>query len=281
MDPILLPRLLDGIHIIEQSEELISKQKLQQELNCSPRRLAEFLRVLTSSSLVSMNDDYVTATNQFKKFVAAWNEADVLVMNDILSQQKDYKNFLLCMQAEKSISLPTSVEEETRLGSRLHHEYNITFPAFDTFRRWGFLLATVYTVHLTGSEVIWAGAKPHLPEFEVVVKESWQQCRSNIDYVARLGDVAEITCKSLEISLQYFETMFTQMLLDCGDNLFVSGSALRPKARNTEIQLLRPRNEAVREVAALDTLPQWIYKRFLEDGIVVRGKYLRLIRWRN
>jgi hypothetical protein len=238
--------------------------------------------VLRGARLVQVERESIRPTSDFDRFLTAWDVADTETLNAILTRYEPYGRFLECVKTEERIPIPSGNQNSARseLGAWLHDNYDLTFVAFDTFRRWGHILAVIYVAHLDEPAVYWGSESPNLDAFASAVKESWRKFRA-MDGFARIGPVAEETCKALRISFKRFEALFQEVLVRHGKETYVSGSALRPIERKWEIQLLLPRQEALTRAALSGEPPQWIQRRFLEDGVLVGSHYVRLLKWGN
>lgn len=277
-DPVTLPHLLDAIDFLERSGAPLNRFNLQNRLRCTPKRLAEYLRVLEGAQLIQVTRDNIELTYAHKQFIEAWNVADTSKMSKILTNYQPYKRLLNCIGTEKVILVPQTKESKSDLSSWLKSNYQLNFVAFDTLWRWAHILNQVYFAHLNKLAVYWGGQEPPIEAFKIQVKESWRRHRAP-DGFARISLIAEETCTSLLISLRQFESLFRQLMISHGNDIYISSSALRHKQKKWELQFLLQRQEALDRAAMSSNHPLWVQRRFLEDGILIGKHYFRLLKW--
>lgn len=279
-DPVTLPHLLDAIDFLERSSAPLNRFNLQNYLKCTPKRLAEYLRVLDGAQLIHLTENNIELTCTHKQFIDAWNVADTSKMSKILANYQPYKRLLNCIATEKIILVPQTKESKSNLRDWLKPNYQLNFVAFDTLWKWAHALDRVYFAHLNNLAVYWGGCEPTIEAFGTQVKESWRRHHAS-DGFARISLIAEDTCTSLLISLRQFELLFRQLIIAHGREIYISSSALRHKQKKWELQFLLPRKEVMDRAAMTSNPPLWVQRRFLEDGILVGKHYFRLLKWGN
>lgn len=305
MDPITINKLLsvaDAIetHRVESQLSLNAFHRIiesQGNIKHLTRRVRDILRVFeTSNWLVQseQNRDMLCLTEDFHNFIRAWNSGDYLLpMNQGLKNYPPYARFLHCLESEKKIEFPQRQDKEGRmsLGHRLKQRYNITFVAFDTFWTWAVSVGHAYRspfeeILYWGGE--WDEKRPSLERFKTVCRESYCQTEKTSCY-ANLGILAHIVCKELSISFQAFEMKMNEFVKTYPREIRLAPATIRREVSgNLQITSARPRKEILKErlSAKLQGIksskpqkPQWLEHRYLEDGMRVNGKLVKLIRW--
>jgi hypothetical protein len=255
---------------------------LLESLKCTSKRLSEILRVLRGAELVELKDEEIIKTSDCDIFVKFWDDGNINGMNEILSRYKPYELFLKFVMNERRIEIPVRNldEERGKLTARLSETagFKLTYVAFQTFRYWAMILGQVYISCFEKPAVYWGGEKTSFNDFKMAVKNAWEQAQG-VDGYSHLAIVAEKTCTTLNISFTRFEQLFFEMLKNCLDEVYVSGSALRPIKRRGQVLMLRPRREVIILSPTVYGDKPWITKRYVEDGVLVEGRYMRFIRW--
>ena len=257
------------------------------------RRVRDILRIFEVSGWLArsaQNQDILCLTEDFHKFIHAWNSGDYLLpMNQGLTNYPPYAYFLDCLKKEKTIEIPQRQNKESRsdLGRALKEKYGITFVAFDTFRTWAVSVGHAYRSPF--EEILYWGGnwdveRPSLECFKTVCRESYCQTEKTSGY-ANLGRLAHLVCKELSISFQAFE-MKMNLLVETfpGEIKLAPATIRREVSGHLQLTSIRPRKEILRErlSAKLRSKPlqsQWLEHRYLEDGMRVNGKLVKLIRW--
>ena len=230
-------------------------------------------------------------TEDFHKFIRAWNFGDhLLPMNQGLKNYPPYARFLRCLERERGIKIPQRQDKEARrnLGCDLKQKYDITFVAFDTFRAWAVSVGHAYrspfeeTLYWGGE---WDEERPSLECFKTACRESYCQTEKTSCY-ANLGILAHIVCKELSISFQAFEMKMNEFVKTCPGEIKLAPATIRREVSGPrQITTIRPRKEILKERLSTELLqgkassPKWLEHRYLEDGMRVNGKLVKLIRW--
>ena len=220
-------------------------------------------------------------------------------MHQGLKNYPPYASFLKCLKEKGQIQIPGRHDKEgkRKLGINLKEEYKITFVAFDTFLSWAESVGHVYRsafeqILYWGGE--WDITRPSLQYFRSVCGKSYDQIDKTSGY-ANLGYLAHPVCKELRISFPAFEMKMNQFIETFPGEITLAPATIRSNiAKNHEIISIRPRKEILRERLSEKLLEdnylrkeqdskgrksQWLEYRFLEDGIRVNGKLVKLIRW--
>ena len=302
MDPITMNKLLSVADAIEthrdESQLLLDTfHKIVDshgQIKHLARRVRDILRVFEASHWITQsaqNRDILCLTENYHKFIHAWNSGDhLLPMNQGLTNYPPYARFLDCLKSEKRIEIPQRQNKESRrdLGRNLKKKYNITFVAFDTFRIWA---ASVGHAYRSPFEQIlywggdWDAERPSLECFKTACIESYCQTNKTSGY-ANLGHLAHLVCKKLSISFQAFEMKMNQFVEAFPGEIKLAPATIRREVSgHLQIISIRPRKEILRErfSAKLQCIKppqsQWLEHRYLEDGMRVNGKLVKLIRW--
>ena len=302
MDPITLNKLLsvaDAIetHRMESQLSLTTFQKIidsQGEIKHLARRVRDILRFFEESCWIirsTQNRDMLYLTEKYHTFIRAWNSVDYLLpINQGLTNYPPYARFLNCLEHKKSIQVPQRHDKDARrkLGNELKQKYGITFVAFDTFCTWAVSVGHAYRSPF--EEILywggnWDSEQPPLAYFKTVCKESYCQTNKTSGY-ANLGLLAHLVCKKLNISFQAFEMKMNRFVETFPGKIKLAPATIRREVFGRfQIISVRPRKEILRErlSATLQGIKppqsQWLEYRYLEDGMRVNGKLVKLIRW--
>ena len=304
MDPITVNKLLSVADAIEmhRDESQLSLDTFHKivdshgQIKHLARRVRDILRVFEASHWITrsaQNRDTLYLTENYHKFIHAWNSGDhLLPMNQGLTNYPPYARFLDCLKRKKSIKIPQRQNKESRrgLGRDLKKKYNITFVAFDTFRIWAVSVGHAYRspfeqIIYWGGD--WDAERPSLECFKTACRESYCQTDKTSGY-ANLGRLAHLVCKKLSISFQAFEMKINQFVEAFPGEIKLAPATIRREVSgHLQITSIRPRKEILRErfSAKLQgqgiklSQSQWLEHRYLEDGMRVNGKLVKLIRW--
>ena len=302
MDPITINKLLSVADAIEtyRIESELSLDTFYKIINSQgqikhlERRVRDILRIFEASRWVIRNDynrDILYLTENYHKFIHAWNSGDYLLpMNQGLTNYPPYARFLNCLKHEKSIKIPQRQNKESRknLGQDLKEKYDITFVAFDTFRTWAVSVGHAYRSPF--EEILywggdWDAEHPSLENFKVVCRENYSQAKKASGY-ANLGHLAHLVCKELNISFQTFEMKMNQFIETFPGEIKLAPATIRREVSgHFQIISIRPRKEILRErfsakLQGIETpQSQWLEHRYLEDGMRVNRKLVKLIQW--
>ena len=303
MDPITISKLLSVADAIEEkrvknelSMDAFGKiVKSQGKVKDLDRRVQDILRVFEASHWVVRNpqDQHALClTEDYNKFIHAWDSGDYLLpMNEGLANYPPYARFLNCLKHEQKIEIPKRQDKEARrnLGSDLKEKYGITFVAFDTFQTWAVSVGHAYrspfkAILYWGGE--WNAEHPSLENFKAVCQAYYSRAEKTSGY-ANLGRLAHQVCRKLRISFQAFEMKMKRFIEMFPGQITLAPATIRREiSRHRQIISIRPRKEIFREKLSAQLLPvpkrprlQWIERRYLEDGVRINGKLVKLIRW--
>ena len=181
-------------------------------------------------------------------------------------------------------------ESRSDLGRDLKQKYDITFVAFDTFRTWAVSLGHAYrspfdeVLYWSGN---WNAERPSLDYFKAICKKSYEKTDKTSGY-ANLGRLAHLVCQELSISFQVFEMRMNQFVETFPGEIKLAPATIRCEvAGHFPLTSIRPRKEVLREwlserlSSGESPKAQWLEHRYLEDGMRVNNKLVKLIRWRN
>ena len=304
MDPITVNKLLSVADAIEtyRVDSQLSRDVFQTivvaqgQIKRPARRAQDILRVFEKSGWMARNPqnrDALYLTENFHEFIRAWNSGNYLLpMNQALANYPPYARFLDCLKQEKSIKIPQRQNKVSRsdLGRELKEKYGITFVAFDTFRTWAVSLGHAYrspfdeVLYWSGE---WNANRPSLENFKAVCNESYNRTDKTSGY-ANLGRVAHLVCQDLGISFQAFEMKMNQFVETFPGEIKLAPATIRREVPgHFQLSSIRPRSEILRErlSAELSGIKsphvRWLEHRYLEDGMRVNGKLVKLIRWKD
>lgn len=302
MEPITVNKLLSVADAIETNrvDNQLSLDKFHMiiesrgQLKHPARRARDILRVFQQSRWMAQspqNRDTLYLTEDFHEFIHAWDSGDYLLpMNQALTNYPPYAHFLKCLMQEKSIKIPQRQNKESRsdLGRELKEKYGITFVAFDTFRTWAVSLGHAYRspfeeiLHWSGN---WNAERPSLDCFKTACRQSYEHTDKTSGY-ANLGRLAHLVCQELSISFQAFEMRMNQFVETFPGEIKLAPATIRREVSgHFQLTSIRPRKEILRERLSAElrgikpSKSQWLEHRYLEDGMRVNGKLVKLIRW--
>ena len=302
MDPITINKLLSVADAIETRRfenhlsldtfyKIVESQGKVKRLD---RRVQDILRVFKDSHWVvpSPRDQHILClTENYDKFIHAWNSGNhLLPMNEGLTNYPPYARFLKCLKHEQEIRIPRRGDKKSRrkLGGNLKEKYNITFVAFDTFQAWAVSVGHAYrspfeTILYWGGE--WDAEQPALEYFKIVCRKHYSRVEKTSGY-ANLGRLAHHVCQELYISFQAFEMKMKHFIEKFPGEITLAPATIRREiSGRSQITSVRPRKEILSERRSAELLgnkppqPKWIEYRYLEDGVRVNGKLVKLIRW--
>ncbi len=306
MDPITMNKLLsvaDGIETHRETArdknqlsldafyKVVESQGTVKRLN---RRVQDILRIFEASQWIARADqdrNMLCLTEKYDNFIHAWNSGDYLLpMNEGLANYPPYARFLKCLKQEQTIEIPRREDKEDRreLGSNLKEKYDLTFVAFDTFQTWAVSVGHAYrspfeAILCWGGE--WDVERPSLESFKASCWESYN-CEDKTSGYANLGHLAHRVCQELCISFQAFEMKMKHFIQKFPGEITLAPATIRREiSSRSQITSVRPRKDILKARRSAELLgnkpPQskWIEYRYLEDGVRVNGKLVKLIRW--
>ena len=302
MDPITINKLLsiaDAIDTRRVENELpvdafykiIESQGKVKHLE---RRGQDILRVFEDSHWIAhsaQDRNILCLTRSYNKFIHAWNSGNhLLPMNQGLTNYPPYADFLKCLKNEQEIEIPERHDKESRrnLGRALKERYGITFVAFDTFQTWAVSVGHAYrspfeAILYWGGE--WDADHPSLEHFKTVCQTYYSRAEKTSGY-ANLGRLAHHVCQELRISFQAFEMKMKQFVeMFPGEITLAPATIRREILGRSQITSIRLRKEILSERLSEKLLgnkssePRWIEHRYLEDGVQINGKLVKLVRW--
>lgn len=303
MDPITVNKLLSVVDAIDDTDRVENQLSLdafykivesQGQVKRLNRRVQDILRIFESSQWIARNDqdrNMLCLTEKYDNFIHAWNSGDYLLpMNEGLTNYPPYARFLECLKHEQAIEIPRREDKEARreLGSNLKEKYDLTFVAFDTFQTWAVSVGHAYrspfkAILYWGGE--WDAERPSLESFKAACLESYN-CEDKTSGYANLGRLAHRVCQELRISFQAFEMKMKYFIKKFPGEITLAPATIRREiSGRSQITSVRPRKEILSERRSAELLgnkpPQskWIEYRYLEDGVRVNGKLVKLIRW--
>ena len=310
MEPITINRLLSVADAIETyrvadklSLDAFYKIVGNQGVKRLDRRVQDILRVFEASNWICrsvQNRDILRLTENYDKFIDAWNSGDYLLpMNHGLANYPPYADFIKCLKNEQKIKIPQRQDKESRsnLGRELKDKYGITFVAFDIFQTWAVALGHAYrspfeAILYWGGE--WDAHRPSLGHFKTVCWTHYNRAEKTSGY-ANLGRLADHVCQELRISFQAFEMKIKQFVeMFPGEITLAPATIRREILGRSQITSIRPRKEVLSERFSAELLGkkqseiphgknrrklEWIEYRYLEDGMRVNGKLVKLVRW--
>ena len=302
MDPITLNKLLsvaDGVDEHRTNDRLqfsvfYEIVRGQGQVKHLERRVKDILRVFKATGWftgASPDFDTLYLTQRFHEFIGSWDSGEhLLPMNQGLANYPPYASFLDFLEKERKVEIPRRDNKESReeLKRTLKENNGLTFVAFDTFRAWAVAVGHAYLSPFD-RYLYWGGdwnlEEPSLESFKLICKMSYCQSEKTSGY-ANLGRVAHLVCLKLNISFQAFELKINQFVEAFPGEVRLAPATIRREVSGRfRVTNVRSRGDVMRErlyakLQGSDPPPsKWIEYRYLEDGMRVRGKLVKLIRW--
>ena len=275
MDPVLLPRLLDVLDQLAEKSAPVPRKSLSIRKPLTKKRFTRIGRVLESLQVARIDGELLVPDTDLDTLVAYWEDANLEGINTIFRRYTHYEIFLDYLRTKESIYVPpcTVPEERQQMGRQLRKENTgLTFVAIDTFKWWGLVVGQLYLSHIGDRKIYWGAEKPSLDIFEKSVHAHYKEIQP-LDGFANIGRLADLVCRDLKISFIRFEELFIQLCLQ-RRGYMTSTSLARPPSSKSPVQTLLPRSHAKRN----QKQNGWIKKRFMEDGILINGRSVKMIK---
>ncbi len=275
MDPVLLPRLFDVLDQLAEKSAPVSRKSLNIKKPLTEKRFTRIGRVLESLQVARIDGELLVPDADLDTLVAYWEDVNLEGINTIFRRYIHYETFLHYLKTKESIYVPpcTAPEERQQMGMRLRQENTgLTFVAIDTFKWWGLVVGQVYLSHIGDRKIYWGAEKPSLDIFEKSVRLHYREIQP-LDGFANIGRLADLVCRELKISFIRFEELFIQ-LCQQRQGYMTSTSLVRAPSSKSPVQTLLPRSQAKRN----EKQNEWIKKRFMEDGILINGQSIKMVK---
>ena len=275
MDPVLLPRLFDVIDLLAEKSAPVSRETLSIKKPLTVKHFSGIGRVLKSFQVARQDGESLVPDVDLDTLVAYWEDANLEKINTFFLRYQSYKIFWQFLKAKESIYVPpcTSPEERKQMGRQLRRDdTGLTFVAIDTFKWWGLAVGQVYLSHIGDRKLYWGAEKPNLDIFEKSVHSHYKEIQP-LDGFANIGQLADLVCRELKISFIRFEKLFKQLCLQ-RRGYMTSTSLVRTPSSKSSVQTLLSRSQA-----KLNGIQNgWIKKRFMEDGILINGRSVKMVK---
>ena len=276
MDPVLLPTLLNVIDRLVTGPVPVTVGNLNFNRYLTKKHFAGIGRVLEGFGIGLRNSESLVPGADLNKFVEYWEEADLSGINTFFCRYPPYNRFMHFLKTEKSITVPPTTNPEARhqIGERLRKDkIGITFVGIDTFKWWGMAVGQVYISHIGDKRIYWGGENPDLDSFEKSVILHYNEIRP-LDGFANIGQLADLVCRELSISFLQFEKLFVQLCSQRYDYTTATSLVRLPTSRS-QVQTILPRSQAKQTDGSIE----WVKKRFMEDGIFVNGRNVKMVKY--
>ena len=277
MDPVLLPRLFDILDQLAEKSAPVTRKNLSIKKPLTKKRFTRIGRVLESLQVARINGESLVPDVDLDTLVAYWEDANLEAINTFFRRYQPYEIFLHFLKEKESIYVPpcTAPEERQQMGMQLRRENTgLTFVAIDTFKWWGLVVGQVYLSHIGDRKIYWGAEKPSLDIFEKSVHSHYKEIQP-LDGFANIGRLADLVCRDLKISFIRFEELFIQLCLQ-RRGYMTSTSLARPPSSKSSVQTLLSRSHAKRN----EKQNGWIKKRFMEDGILINGRSVKMVKFK-
>ena len=278
MDPVLLPMLFNVIDRLLTGPLPVTTDNLNFNKRMTKKRLAGIGRVLEDFGIGLRDNDSLVPGADLSKFVEYWEEADLSGINTFFYRYPPYETFMHFLKSEKSIVVPPMTNPEARhqIGEQLRkNKTGLTFVGIDTFKWWGMAVGQVYVSHTGNRRIYWGGENPSLDSFEKSVILHYNENRP-IDGFVNVGQLADPVCRELTISFFQFEKLFVQ-LCSRRYGYTTATSLVRLPTNRSQVQTILPRSQ----VKQTNHPIEWIKKRFIEDGIFINGRSVKMVKYQS
>ena len=275
MDPVLLPTLFNVIDKLATGPVPVTIDNLNFNKRMTKKHLAGIGRVLEGFGIGLRDSDSLVPGADLSKFVEYWEEADLSGINTFFHRYPSYETFMHFLKTERSIAVPPMTNPEARhqVGEQLRkNKTGLTFVGIDTFKWWGMAVGQVYVSHIGDRRIYWGGENPNLDSFEKSVILHYNKIRP-LDGFVNIGQLGDLVCRELTISFLQFEKLFIQL---CSQRYgyTTATSLVRLPTSKSQVQTILPRSQAKQT----DGTIEWIKKRFMEDGIFINGRSVKIVK---
>ena len=275
MDPVLPPTLFDVLNLLATKSVPVTIGDLNIKQPVTKKRFAEIGRVLESFRVAHRDGESLVPRVDLKTFVAYWEAANLEGINAFFRRYPPYDTFLRFLKTEKCIHVPPRTDTDARhqMGKHLRkNKIGLTFVAIDTFKWWGMAVGQAYLSHIGDRNIYWGSEKPDIDIFEKSVLFHYEKIRP-LDGFANVGQLADRVCRELNIAFIRFEKLFIQLCLQ-RRGYITSTSLARTPSNKSLVQTLLSRSQAKRTGTPI----QWTNKRFMEDGVSINGRSVKMIK---
>ena len=275
MDPVLPPTLFDVLDLLATKSAPVPISDLNIKQCLTKKRFAEIGRVLEGFRVAHRDGESFVPCADLKTLVTYWEAANLEGINAFFRRYPPYDTFLRFLRTEKCIYVPPRTDTDARrqMGKQLRkNKVGLTFVAIDTFKWWGMAVGQVYLSHIGDRNIYWGGEKPDIDTFEKSVHSHYKEIRP-LDGFANVGQLADRVCRELKIPFIRFEELFIQLCLQ-RRGYMTSTSLVRTPSSKSSVQTLLSRSKAKRTGAPI----QWTNKRFMEDGVSINGRSVKMIK---
>ena len=275
MDPVLPPALFDVLDLLATKSASVTISDLNIKQRVTKKRFAEIGRVLEGFRVAHRDGESFVPDADLKTFVAYWEAANLEGINAFFQRYSPYDAFLRFLKTERCIYVPPRTDTDARrqMGKRLREDkIGLTFVAIDTFKWWGMAVGQVYLSHIGDRNIYWGSEKPDIDIFEKSVLFHYKKIRP-LDGFVNVGQLADRVCRELKIAFIRFEEIFVQLCLQRRGYMTATSLARLPTSKSL-VQTLLSRSQANRT----GTRIQWTDKRFMEDGVLINGRSVKMVK---
>lgn len=276
LDPVQLPTLLNIIDKLSVSPVPLTVENLNLNRNLTTKHFSGIGRVLEKMGIGLREREYLVPGADLNEFIEIWDQADLLKINTFLCRYPPYDTFIDYLKNEISITVPPTKNSEARhqIGKQLRKEkIRLTFVGIDTFKWWGMAVGQVHVSHIGDRRIYWGGENPSLDFFEKSLVLHYNDIRP-LDGFANIGQLGDLVCRDLNISFTYFEKLFIE-LCSQRKGYTTATSLLRLPTSRLQVQTILPRSQAKQKDGSIE----WIEKRFIEDGIIINGRSVKMVKY--
>lgn len=275
MDPVLPPTLFNILDLLTTKSAPVTIGDLNIKQSMTKRRFAEIGRVLEGFRVAHRDGESLVPDVDLKMFVTHWEAANLEGINDFFRRYSPYDAFLRFLKTEKCVHVPPRTDTDARrqMGKQLReNKIRLTFVAIDTFKWWGMAVGQVYLSHIGDRNIYWGSEKPDIDIFEKSVLFHYEKIRP-MDGFANVGLLADRVCRELKIAFIRFEELFVQLCLQRHGYMTATSLAREPTSKSL-VQTLLSRSQAKRTGTPI----QWTNKRFMEDGVFINGRSVKMVK---
>ena len=275
MDPVLLPTLFDVLDLLADESGPVTKDNLNITRTITKKHFSGIGRVLEGFQVAHRVGESLVPSADMSTFVECWESANLEGINTFFCRYPPYDTFLRFLRTKECIYVPPSTNPEARhqMGEQLRKDkIRLTFVGIDTFKWWGMAVGQVYLSHIGDRKIYWSGEKPSLDVFEKSVHSYYKEIQPP-DGFTNVGRLADLVCRDLKIPFIRFEKLFSDLCLK-RQGYMTSTSLVRPPTSKSPVQTLLSRSQAKQNGTPIE----WTEKRLMEDGIVINGHSVKMIK---
>ena len=244
---------------------------------------------------------YTEVSETFREYLQAWHATppDILTMNEHLRRHRDYANFLRALERSIHVNVPTRGGTENTEG--LERGYYASRSVVRICKGWALPLGQAFIVpapeDIPGVQNPGPGLvignnwgepdKPGMSSFQRALEAAYAKAYKTSGYT-NVGRLMPDVCETLTMSYQGFWHTLTRFVRECPGIIKLAPATGRREIDKTlHMTLLRSRLDIQRKRLSAELQghkpppkPRWTETRYLEDGLLINGVQVKLIRFK-